>query len=71
MSGAETVIAVVVIMAYSVGRQTAGEPLRIKRLIGLPAALMVMASSTWPTAKGLGPPASTSSLSSPAARSTP
>lgn len=43
MSGVETVITVVVIMACSVGRQIMGEPLRLKRLIGLPAVLTVVA----------------------------
>jgi hypothetical protein len=39
MSSMETVVAVAVIIAYSIGRQLAGEPLRVNRLIGLPVAL--------------------------------
>ncbi|HTW09488.1 MAG TPA: hypothetical protein VME46_18420 [Acidimicrobiales bacterium] len=35
----ETIAVVVGIMAYSIGRQIAGEPLRIKRLVGLPGVL--------------------------------
>jgi hypothetical protein len=37
----ETTLTVLAIMIYVVGRQIAGEPLRVKRLIGLPAALTV------------------------------
>jgi hypothetical protein len=39
---AETVVVVLGIMGYSIARQIAGEPLRVKRLIGLPAALTVI-----------------------------
>jgi hypothetical protein len=42
MSGVETIIVVLGIMTYSIVRQIAGEPLRLKRLIGLPAALTVI-----------------------------
>jgi hypothetical protein len=42
MSSLETVITVVVIIAYSIGRQVVGEPLRVKRLIGLPVALTIL-----------------------------
>jgi hypothetical protein len=39
---AGTIVMVLAIMAYSIGRQIAGEPLRVRRLIGLPAALTVI-----------------------------
>ena len=55
MSDIETVIAIVVIMVYSVGRQIAGEPLRAKRLIGLPAALTVIGIVDVANSKGPGP----------------
>ena len=38
----ETIVVVLGIMGYSIGRQITGEPLRVKRLIGLPAALTVI-----------------------------
>lgn len=38
----ETLVVVLGIMAYSIARQIAGEPLRVKRLLGLPAALTVV-----------------------------
>ncbi|HUA49707.1 MAG TPA: hypothetical protein VMA77_31030 [Solirubrobacteraceae bacterium] len=38
----ETVAVVLGIMAYSIARQIAGEPLRVKRLLGLPAVLTVI-----------------------------
>jgi hypothetical protein len=52
---AETIITVVVIMAYVVGRQLAGEPLRVKRLIGLPVALTVIGIIEVATSKDRGP----------------
>jgi hypothetical protein len=55
VSGVETIIVVIAIMAYSVGRQIVGEPLRIKRLIGLPAALTVMGIVDVVNSKGAGP----------------
>ena len=55
MSGVETIIAIVAIMAYSVGRQIAGEPLRIKRLIGLPAVLTIVGIVDVTNSKGAGP----------------
>ena len=39
---AGTVVMVLGIMAYSIARQIAGEPLRVKRLLGLPTALTVI-----------------------------
>jgi hypothetical protein len=38
----ETVVVVLGIMAYSIARQIAGEPLRVTRLLGLPAVLTVI-----------------------------
>jgi hypothetical protein len=55
MSSVETVIVVLGIMAYSVGRQLAGEPLRVKRLIGLPAALTVIGIIEVARSKGSAP----------------
>ena len=55
MSDIETVIAILVIMVYSVGRQIAGEPLRAKRLIGLPAALTVIGIVDVANSNGPGP----------------
>jgi len=55
MSSVETVIAIVVIMGYSIGRQVMGEPLRVKRVIGLPAALTVIGIVEVATSKGPGP----------------
>jgi hypothetical protein len=55
MSDIETVIAIVVIMVYSVGRQIAGEPLRAKRLIGLPATLTVIGIVDVANSNGPGP----------------
>jgi hypothetical protein len=55
MSGIETTIVVLGIMAYSIGRQIAGEPLRVKRLIGLPAALAVIGIVEVTRSKGSSP----------------
>jgi len=55
MSSVETIIVVLGIIAYSVGRQIAGEPLRVKRLIGLPAALTVIGIVDVARAKGQTP----------------
>jgi hypothetical protein len=38
----ETLLMVVAIMVYTVARQLVGEPLRVKRLVGLPAVLTVI-----------------------------
>ncbi|HEX4009821.1 MAG TPA: hypothetical protein VHX62_07425 [Solirubrobacteraceae bacterium] len=38
----ETTLTVLAIMIYVVARQIAGEPLRVKRLLGLPVALTVI-----------------------------
>jgi hypothetical protein len=51
----ETVIVVLGVMIYSIGRQIAGEPLRVKRLIGLPAALTVIGIVDVASNKGPGP----------------
>jgi hypothetical protein len=55
MSNFETVIVVLGIMAYSIGRQIAGELLRLKRLIGLPVALTVIGIVDVARSKGPGP----------------
>jgi hypothetical protein len=55
MSSIETVITIVVVMAYSVGRQIAGEPLYLKRLVGLPTALTVIGIVDVASSKGAGP----------------
>jgi hypothetical protein len=55
MSGVEMIIVVLGIMAYSIGRQIAGEPLRVKRLIGLPAALTVIGIIEVARSKGSAP----------------
>ena len=55
MSGIEPVLAVAAIMLYSVGRQIVGEPLRVKRLLGLPAALTVIGIIDVATSKGSDP----------------
>jgi hypothetical protein len=52
---AGTIVVVLVIMAYSVGRQIAGEPLRVKRLVGLPAALTVIGVIDLVESKAPGP----------------
>ncbi len=52
----ETIIVVLGIMAYSIGRQISGEPLRAKRLIGLPAALTVIGIIDVARSKGPGIP---------------
>jgi hypothetical protein len=51
----ETIVVVLGIMTYSVARQIAGEPLRLKRLIGLPAALTVIGIVDVVKSKGSGP----------------
>jgi hypothetical protein len=53
----ETVVVVLAIMAYSIARQIAGEPLRAKRLIGLPAALTVIGVIDVVNSKGRAPTA--------------
>jgi hypothetical protein len=51
----ETIAVVVGIMAYSIGRQIAGEPLRIKRLVGLPGVLTVIGVVDVASTKGRAP----------------
>ena len=55
MSDIETVITIAVIMVYFVGRQIAGEPMHLKRLIGLPAALTAIGVVDVANSKGPGP----------------
>jgi len=51
----ETIVVVLGIMGYSIGRQITGEPLRVKRLIGLPAALTVIGVVDVANAKAQAP----------------
>ncbi|HTW07536.1 MAG TPA: hypothetical protein VME46_08500 [Acidimicrobiales bacterium] len=51
----ETIAVVVGIMAYSIARQIVGEPLRVKRLLGLPAVLTVIGIVDVSSSKGRAP----------------
>jgi hypothetical protein len=51
----ETVLVVLGLMVYTVIRQIAGEPLRVKRLLGLPAVLTVVGIVDLAQVKGAGP----------------
>src|ERR1700685_1314512 len=50
----ENVAVVLAIIAYTVARQIMGEPLRLKRLVGLPAALTVIGAVDVATNRGGG-----------------
>lgn len=52
MSSSESIAVVVLIMGYSIGRQIAGQPLRLKRLLGLPLALTVIGAVDVVNSKG-------------------